>query len=76
MKQKLRDLFKGGKSGASRSSRGHKDSNTRTSANPDWDYNARKKEKEEEMDRILDKIKHSGYDSLTDEEKKKLFDAK
>jgi len=76
MSQKLRDLFKGGKSGASRSSRGHKDSNTRTSANPDWDYNARKKEKEEEMDRILDKIKHSGYDSLTDEEKKKLFDAK
>ena len=28
-----------------------------------------------EIDRILAKIKRSGYDSLTDEEKKKLFDA-
>ncbi len=46
----------------------------------DWDYNAqqRKKEKEEEkeMDRILDKIRRSGYGALTDEEKRKLFDRK
>ncbi len=40
----------------------------------DWDYNARKKEREEETDRILDKIRRSGYDSLTAEEKRRLFD--
>lgn len=40
----------------------------------DWEYNQRKKAEEDELDRILDKIKRSGYDSLTDEEKKKLFD--
>ena len=40
----------------------------------DWEYNARKKEEQEEIDRILDKIRCSGYDSLTKEEKRKLFD--
>ncbi len=40
----------------------------------DWEYNARKKAEQEEVDRILDKIRKSGYDSLTKEEKKKLFD--
>ena len=40
----------------------------------DWDYNARKKQREEEIDRILDKVRKSGYDSLTDDEKRKLFD--
>ena len=40
----------------------------------DWDYNARKKANQDEMDRILDKIRKSGYDSLTKEEKQKLFD--
>ena len=32
-------------------------------------------EKQKEIDRILDKIRKSGYDSLTPEEKKTLFDA-
>lgn len=41
----------------------------------DYDYNAQKKKKSEEVDRILDKLKKSGYDSLTSEEKKSLFDA-
>lgn len=41
----------------------------------DFDYNARKKTESEEVDRILDKLKKSGYDSLTTEEKKSLFDA-
>ena len=40
----------------------------------DWDYNARRKREQEEIDRILDKIRRSGYDSLTREEKQKLFD--
>ena len=41
----------------------------------DYDYNARKKRQSEEIDRILDKLKQSGYSSLTNEEKKRLFDA-
>lgn len=41
----------------------------------DWEYNARKKANQEEIDRILDKIRRTGYDSLTKEEKKKLFDS-
>ena len=41
----------------------------------DMNYNARKKQNQEEIDAILDKIRKSGYDSLTKEEKKKLFDA-
>jgi membrane associated rhomboid family serine protease len=42
--------------------------------NPDWDYNAKKQALQEETDRILDKIRKSGYDSLTKEEKQTLFD--
>lgn len=43
-------------------------------SNPDWDYNAKKQAAQEETDRILDKIRKSGYDSLTKEEKQTLFD--
>ena len=39
----------------------------------DWEYNAQKKKKETEIDIIHDKIRRSGYASLS-EEKKKLFD--
>ena len=35
---------------------------------------ARKKERTEEMDRILDKLRTSGYGSLSEDEKKSLFD--
>ena len=41
----------------------------------DYDFNTRKKERTEEIDRILDKLRKSGYGSLTDAEKKSLFDA-
>jgi hypothetical protein len=41
----------------------------------DYNYNARKKAQSDEIDRILDKLKKSGYESLTTEEKKSLFDA-
>ncbi|MCL1934449.1 MAG: rhomboid family intramembrane serine protease [Candidatus Azobacteroides sp.] len=41
----------------------------------DWDYNARKAEESKKIDHILEKIKYSGYNSLSEEEKKKLFDA-
>ena len=40
----------------------------------DWEYNARKKAEQDEIDQILDKIRRSGYDSLSEEEKRKLFE--
>lgn len=40
----------------------------------DWDYNKKKQATQEEIDRILDKIRKNGYDSLTKEEKQILFD--
>jgi membrane associated rhomboid family serine protease len=45
-----------------------------STGNPDWDYNAREKAKQDEIDRILDKIRKSGYDSLSKSEKQTLFD--
>lgn len=41
----------------------------------DYDYNAQKKAREDEIDRILDKVRQSGYEGLSAEEKRKLFDA-
>ena len=41
----------------------------------DYEYNAQKRQREAEVDRILDKLRKSGYNSLTDDEKKRLFDA-
>lgn len=41
----------------------------------DYEYNARKKENEAEVDKILEKVKVGGYSSLTEEEKKRLFEA-
>jgi hypothetical protein len=41
----------------------------------DYDYNARKKAQSDEVDRILEKLKKSGYSSLSDEEKRRLFEA-
>lgn len=40
----------------------------------DEEYNTRKRQNQDEIDAILDKIRKSGYDSLTKEEKQKLFD--
>lgn len=40
----------------------------------DYEYNLRRRERQEQVDRILDKIKRSGYASLTEEEKRILFD--
>lgn len=40
----------------------------------DAEYNVYKARKMEEIDKILDKIKTSGYDSLSADEKKKLFE--
>ena len=46
-----------------------------TTPRDDMEYNAQKKQRQEEVDKILDKIRKSGYDSLTKEEKKRLFEA-
>ena len=44
-------------------------------AENDFEYNQRKHNETEDIDVILDKIKQSGYKSLNDKEKKRLFDA-
>jgi membrane associated rhomboid family serine protease len=41
----------------------------------DMEYNARKQEEMKKIDVILDKLKRSGYESLTADEKKTLFNA-
>ena len=41
----------------------------------DYAYNARKQAEQMDIDRILDKLKQTGYASLTAEEKKRLFEA-
>ncbi|MBP5340303.1 MAG: rhomboid family intramembrane serine protease [Prevotella sp.] len=41
----------------------------------DMAYNARKQQRQAEIDKLLDKIRQSGYDSLTKEEKQRLFEA-
>ena len=41
----------------------------------DADYNQRKHHEAEAIDAILDKLKQSGYNSLSSDEKKRLFDA-
>lgn len=41
----------------------------------DYQYNDRRNKDTREIDQILDKIKKSGYNSLSQEEKKRLFDA-
>ena len=41
----------------------------------EMDYNSRRRAQQEEIDRILEKVKKHGYGSLTEEEKRKLFEA-
>lgn len=44
-------------------------------AETDYEYNARKYRESADLDSILDKLKRSGYESLSSEEKKQLFEA-
>lgn len=44
-----------------------------TQPESDWDYSNRRRANQSEVDRILDKVIKSGYDSLTEDEKKELF---
>lgn len=41
----------------------------------DYEYNDRKNRESKDLDAILDKLKRSGYESLSSDEKKQLFDA-
>lgn len=41
----------------------------------DYEYNLRKKEEQENIDKILDKVRESGYSALSEAEKKELFNA-
>lgn len=47
----------------------------KTPPKDDYEFNAQKVEKQQEIDRILDKISRSGYESLTKNEKDILFKA-
>jgi len=49
-------------------------SSKRKTTKSDADYNQAKAKKDAELDKILDKIKRSGYDSLTAAEKQRLFE--
>lgn len=63
----------------SRSDRGGGASRTSSSASSsvagetDREYNLRRRKEQERIDEILDKVRRSGYASLTEEEKKDLF---
>ena len=62
--------------GKATSYRDTKTTHSHKRAETDGEYLARKKREAEEIDRILDKVKRSGYTALTLEEKQRLFDAK
>ena len=53
----------------------HVNNTTTNNRAADYDYNARKKAQSDEVDYILEKLKKSGYGSLSEEEKRKLFEA-
>lgn len=69
-RDKIKSLFK-------KHAKGPRADKTQKSAkhSSDYEYNARKKERNDNIDIILEKIKKSGYSSLTEDEKRTLFDA-
>ena len=70
---KLRDAL-GGKRNRMRYNSYRGESYSNNAHQQDWEYNKKKQATQEEIDRILDKIRKSGYDSLSKEEKQTLFD--
>jgi len=69
---KLRDILGGGK--RNRQNFRYTKNESYQKHQADWDFNEKKRATQEEIDRILDKIRKSGYDSLTKDEKQTLFD--
>lgn len=75
---KLRNWFqinRGKVDNYNRSEKSGADFKSTSTHQQDWDYNAKRKAEDEEIDRILDKIRRCGYAGLTSEEKTKLFNA-
>ena len=75
---KLKNMF-GGKRGAGKGKFSYTRNDSYQNTGFDYEQDAEctpntKKVSQEEIDRILDKIRRSGYDSLTREEKQALFD--
>lgn len=68
--QQLKDRLRGIKGGKDSEVGNARHTATRDN---DYEYNMRQKADEARMDEILDKIRQSGYDSLTTEEKQELF---
>lgn len=64
-----------GHSGFSGSSTSTWEANRTATREDDMAYNAQKKARQDRVDAILDKIRKSGYDSLTKDEKQFLFEA-
>ncbi|MBQ9645281.1 MAG: rhomboid family intramembrane serine protease [Prevotella sp.] len=64
-----------GRSGSSANTGATWSANQTATRQDDMEYNARKQQRQQEVDAILDKIRKSGYDSLTKEEKQRLFEA-
>jgi len=69
---KLRDILGGGKK--NRQNFHYTKNESYQKHQSDWNFNEKKQATQEEIDRILDKIRKSGYDSLTKDEKQTLFD--
>ncbi|MCB0431043.1 MAG: rhomboid family intramembrane serine protease [Flavobacteriales bacterium] len=65
----IENFFSGKRRTRMKVSRGH----VKPKPVSDEDYNLMKKRRQQEMDAILDKISRSGYESLSREEKDKLF---
>lgn len=63
------------KSAKKRHRKAHYQENISNEHAADYDYNASRKQRADDIDRILEKIKKSGYNALTEAEKKRLFDA-
>ena len=72
---KMRQNFEQRKSQRNNTQTNNKYTSSSNVRETDMEYNARKQQRQAEIDRILDKIHASGYDSLTKEEKKRLFEA-
>ena len=68
----IRSLFSG-KAKNNTSSFHTSSTGTNTAAETDQEYNLRRRKEQERIDEILDKVRRSGYASLTEEEKKDLF---
>ena len=64
-----------GQSGYSMNTNDTWQANRTATREDDMAYNAQKKARQDRVDAILDKIRKSGYDSLTKEEKQFLFEA-